>query len=194
MKCQPINSYKKLKVLALSALCVCLMPVAANAKNNNDDAITQVTANNFTVTTQNLSSRISGYVSNGQISQQQANDFNNELSQISSQAMMTVANPAAAQQSVNVFGNFTNKIIAAAAANGTYNNSGYAYNGYNNNGYNGNNYANGGWNGNGYNNGGWNGFNGRFAQTKADWQARMAQQKAARDAQRQISGRNRWGF
>ena len=181
-------------MLALSALCVCLMPVAANAKNNNDDAITQVTANNFTVTTQNLSSRISGYVSNGQISQQQANDFNNELSQISSQAMTTVANPAAAQQSVNVFGNFTNKIIAAAAANGTYNNSGYAYNGYNNNGYNGNNYANGGWNGNGYNNGGWNGFNGRFAQTKADWQARMAQQKAARDAQQQLSGRNRWGF
>lgn len=171
----------KLAVLALATMCIGIAPMSVDAKNkNNNNQIAQITANNFTVTTQNLSSQISSYVANGQLSQAQANNFNAELAQVSSQAMMTVNNPDAAQQSVAMFGNFTNKLNASLSANGTYNGTGYAYNAgnqYNNNGAWGN-----------------NGFRGRWSQSKADWQARMAQEKAARDAQRQVSGRNRWGF
>lgn len=172
----------KLAILAVATMCLGLAPMSVDAKNkNNDNQIAQITANNFTVTTQNLSSQISSYVANGQLSQAQANNFNAELAQLSSQAMMTVNNPDAAQQSVAMFGNFTNRLNASLSANGTYNGTGYAYNPATP-----------------YNNGGWgNGFRGRWSQSKAEWQARMAQERAARDAARaqgRYTSGNRWGY
>ena len=95
----------------------CLIPMSAQAHNNNNIQVQQmVIMNNLNTEEQTISNQIGTYVNSGQLSPQQGAAFSSELSQISSQGMMAAANPAASINVMNELNSLSGQISSSLQA------------------------------------------------------------------------------